>query len=68
MSDIDLTTVPPYPVYRLEVDAEGAVTLDGVPIATGEGAKAALSAFDHLIRSDDEEVVEESAEKHAMTA
>ncbi|WP_137772143.1 hypothetical protein, partial [Microbacterium sp. O] len=46
MSDIDLTTVPPYPVYRLEVDAEGAVTLDGVPIATGEGATDA--AIDHV--------------------
>jgi len=46
MSDIDLTTVPPYPVYCLEVDAEGAVTLDGVPIATGEGATDA--AIDHV--------------------
>lgn len=36
----------PYPVYRLEVDAEGAVTLDGVPIATGEGATDA--AIDHV--------------------
>jgi alkyl hydroperoxide reductase subunit F len=37
-------------------------------LCTGEGAKAALSAFDHLIRSDDDEVVEESAQKQAMTA
>jgi alkyl hydroperoxide reductase subunit F len=67
---------------EIEVDARGQTSLPGVfaagdvttvpfkqiIIATGEGAKAALSAFDHLIRSDDEEVVEESAEKHAMTA
>ncbi|MDQ0729101.1 hypothetical protein [Microbacterium sp. W4I20] len=46
MSDIDLTTVPPYPVYRLEVDAAGAVTLDGVPIAEGEGATE--EAIDHV--------------------
>jgi alkyl hydroperoxide reductase subunit F len=39
-----------------------------IVIAMGEGAKAALSAFDYLIRSDDDEVVEESADKHAMTA
>nr|WP_315401475.1 alkyl hydroperoxide reductase subunit F [uncultured Duganella sp.] len=67
---------------EIEVDARGQTSIPGVfaagdvttvpykqiIIATGEGAKAALSAFDHLIRSDDEEVVEESADKHAMTA
>ncbi|MYM32852.1 alkyl hydroperoxide reductase subunit F [Duganella sp. FT94W] len=67
---------------EIEVDARGQTSLPGVfaagdvttvpykqiIIATGEGAKAALSAFDHLIRSDDAEVVEESAEKHALTA
>src|SRR5476649_1795855 len=61
---------------EIEVDARGQTSLPGVfaagdvttvpykqiVIAVGEGAKAALSAFDHLIRSDDEEVVEESAE------
>ena len=30
MTDIDLTSVPPYPVYRLELDAHGAVNVDGV--------------------------------------
>ncbi|NVM77026.1 alkyl hydroperoxide reductase subunit F [Duganella sp. SG902] len=67
---------------EIEVDARGQTSVPGVfaagdvttvpykqiIIATGEGAKAALSAFDHLIRSDDTEVVEESADKHAMTA
>ncbi|WP_295996245.1 alkyl hydroperoxide reductase subunit F [Rugamonas sp.] len=67
---------------EIEVDARGQTSLPGVfaagdvttvpfkqiVIAVGEGAKAALSAFDHLIRSDDDEVVEESAEKMAMTA
>src|SRR5476649_758148 len=67
---------------EIEVDARGQTSVPGVfaagdvttvpfkqiIIATGEGAKAALSAFDHLIRSDDEDVVEESAEKQAMTA
>nr|WP_315251824.1 alkyl hydroperoxide reductase subunit F [uncultured Duganella sp.] len=67
---------------EIEVDARGQTSLPGVfaagdvttvpykqiIIATGEGAKAALSAFDHLIRSDDTEVVEESAEKQALTA
>jgi alkyl hydroperoxide reductase subunit F len=67
---------------EIEVDARGQTSLPGVfaagdvttvpykqiIIATGEGAKAALSAFDHLIRSDDDEVVTESAEKHALTA
>jgi len=67
---------------EIEVDARGQTSIPGVfaagdvttvpykqiIIATGDGAKAALSAFDHLIRSDDEEVVEESADKHAMTA
>jgi alkyl hydroperoxide reductase subunit F len=66
---------------EIEVDARGQTSIPGVfaagdvttvpykqiIIATGEGAKAALSAFDHLIRSDID-VVEESAEKHAMTA
>ncbi|MCU6500725.1 alkyl hydroperoxide reductase subunit F [Rugamonas sp. A1-17] len=67
---------------EIEVDARGQTSIPGVfaagdvttvpykqiIIATGEGAKAALSAFDHLIRSDDEEVVAESSEKQAMTA
>ncbi|MYM98122.1 alkyl hydroperoxide reductase subunit F [Duganella vulcania] len=67
---------------EIEVDARGQTSVPGVfaagdvttvpykqiIIATGEGAKAALSAFDHLIRSDDEEVVAESAEQQAMTA
>jgi len=67
---------------EIEVDARGQTSLPGVfaagdvttvpykqiIIATGEGAKAALSAFDHLIRSDDSEVVEESAAKVALTA
>lgn len=66
---------------EIDVDSRGQTSIPGifaagdvttVPykqiiIATGEGAKAALSAFDYLIRSDDE-VVEESAEKHALTA
>jgi len=67
---------------EIEVDARGQTSLPGVfaagdvttvpykqiIIATGEGAKAALSAFDHLIRSDDSEVVDESAAKVALTA
>ncbi|MGK5012868.1 alkyl hydroperoxide reductase subunit F [Janthinobacterium sp. MDB2-8] len=67
---------------EIEVDARGQTSIPGVfaagdvttvpykqiIIATGEGAKAALSAFDHLIRSDDEEVVEEAASKEALTA
>ena len=67
---------------EIEVDARGQTSVPGVfaagdvttvpykqiIIATGEGAKAALSAFDHLIRSDDEEVVDESAAKEALTA
>lgn len=67
---------------EIEVDARGQTSIPGVfaagdvttvpykqiIIATGEGAKAALSAFDHLIRSDDEEVVEEAATKEALTA
>ncbi|MGK5020978.1 alkyl hydroperoxide reductase subunit F [Janthinobacterium lividum] len=67
---------------EIEVDARGQTSIPGVfaagdvttvpfkqiIIATGEGAKAALSAFDHLIRSDDDEVVEESAAKEALTA
>ena len=52
------------PRGEIEVDARGATSLPGVfgagdcttvpykqiIIATGDGAKAALSAFDHLIR------------------
>ena len=67
---------------EIEVDARGQTSIPGVfaagdvttvpfkqiIIATGDGAKAALSAFDHLIRSDDEEAVTESAGKQAMTA
>jgi len=67
---------------EIEVDARGQTSIPGVfaagdvttvpfkqiIIATGEGAKAALSAFDFLIRSGDDEVVEESASKEAMTA
>ena len=67
---------------EIEVDARGQTSIPGVfaagdvttvpykqiIIATGEGAKAALSAFDHLIRSDDEDVVDESAAKEALTA
>jgi alkyl hydroperoxide reductase subunit F len=67
---------------EIEVDARGQTSLPGVfaagdvttvpykqiIIATGEGAKAALSAFDHLIRSDDTEAVEEAASKQALTA
>ena len=67
---------------EIEVDARGQTSIPGVfaagdvttvpfkqiIIATGDGAKAALSAFDHLIRSDDEEVVAESADKQALTA
>ncbi|CAN7628632.1 alkyl hydroperoxide reductase subunit F [Pseudoduganella sp. LjRoot289] len=55
---------------EIEVDARGATSIPGVfaagdvttvpfkqiIIATGEGAKASLSAFDYLIRSGDEEV------------
>ncbi|MYM26482.1 alkyl hydroperoxide reductase subunit F [Duganella sp. FT135W] len=67
---------------EIEVDARGQASLPGVfaagdvttvpykqiIIATGEGAKAALSAFDHLIRSDDTETVDEAASKQALTA
>ncbi|MET3130403.1 alkyl hydroperoxide reductase subunit F [Oxalobacteraceae bacterium GrIS 1.11] len=67
---------------EIEIDARGQTSIPGVfaagdvttvpykqiVIAVGEGAKAALSAFDHLIRSDDEEVVDESADKLALTA
>jgi alkyl hydroperoxide reductase subunit F len=56
---------------EIEVDARGQTSIPGVfaagdvttvpykqiIIATGEGAKAALSAFDHLIRSGDDEEV-----------
>ncbi len=47
MSDIDLDTVPAYPVYRLEVDTAGAVSVDGVTIATGDDATQA--AIDHVV-------------------
>ncbi|MDC8758052.1 alkyl hydroperoxide reductase subunit F [Janthinobacterium fluminis] len=67
---------------EIEVDARGQTSIPGVfaagdvttvpykqiVIAVGEGAKAALSAFDHLIRSDDEELVAEPAENLALTA
>ena len=67
---------------EIEVDARGQTSIPGVfaagdvttvpykqiIIATGEGAKAALSAFDHLIRSDDEDVVDAAASKEALTA
>ncbi|WP_317205073.1 alkyl hydroperoxide reductase subunit F [Janthinobacterium sp.] len=67
---------------EIEIDARGQTSIPGVfaagdvttvpykqiVIAVGEGAKAALSAFDHLIRSDDEEAVEESAEQVALAA
>ncbi len=67
---------------EIEVDARGQTSIPGVfaagdvttvpfkqiIIATGDGAKAALAAFDHLIRSDDEEVVAESAGQQALTA
>jgi len=67
---------------EIEVDARGQTSVPGVfaagdvttvpykqiIIATGEGAKAALSAFDHLIRSDDTEAVEEASSKQALTA
>ena len=66
---------------EIEVDVRGQTSLPGVfaagdvttvpfkqiVIAAGDGAKAALSAFDHLIRSDGE-VLEESAENVAVTA
>ncbi|GEC76691.1 hypothetical protein [Microbacterium maritypicum] len=58
MSDIDLTTVPPYPVYRLEVDAHGAVTLDGVPIAEGDGAtEEAIEHVAGILRADGHDAV-----------
>jgi alkyl hydroperoxide reductase subunit F len=57
---------------EIEVDARGQTSLPGVfaagdvttvpfkqiVIAVGEGAKAALSAFDHLIRHSEEEDAE----------
>jgi alkyl hydroperoxide reductase subunit F len=66
---------------EIEVDARGQTSVPGVfaagdvttvpykqiVIAVGEGAKAALSAFDHLIRSDDEETVT-PAEQVAVAA
>jgi alkyl hydroperoxide reductase subunit F len=53
---------------EIEIDSRGQTSVPGVfaagdvttvpykqiIIATGEGAKAALSAFDHLIRADDD--------------
>ncbi|MBV5325666.1 MAG: FAD-dependent oxidoreductase, partial [Rhodospirillaceae bacterium] len=56
---------------EIEIDSRGQTSVPGVfaagdvttvpykqiIIATGEGAKAALSAFDHLIRADDEPAV-----------
>ena len=47
MSDIDLTKVPAYPVYRLEVDDDGRVSVDGVTIASGDDATQA--AIDHVV-------------------
>jgi alkyl hydroperoxide reductase subunit F len=66
---------------EIEVDARGQTSVPGVfaagdvttvpfkqiVIAMGDGAKAALGAFDYLIRSS-VEVVEESAQKQALTA
>jgi len=65
---------------EIEIDPRGQTSVPGVfaagdvttvpykqiVIAVGEGAKAALSAFDHLIRSDDE--VEAEQEKIAAAA
>ena len=65
---------------EIEVDARGQTSVPGVfaagdvttvpfkqiVIAVGEGAKAALAAFDHLIRSDD--VAEETAAPVAIAA
>ncbi|SFM76027.1 alkyl hydroperoxide reductase subunit F [Rugamonas rubra] len=65
---------------EIEVDARGQTSVPGVfaagdvttvpfkqiVIAVGEGAKAALAAFDHLIRSDD--VAEEAAAPVAIAA
>jgi alkyl hydroperoxide reductase subunit F len=67
---------------EIEIDARGQTSVPGVfaagdvttvpykqiIIATGEGAKAALSAFDHLIRADDEVAVTEAAGQQALTA
>ncbi|MGV7208245.1 alkyl hydroperoxide reductase subunit F [Oxalobacteraceae bacterium A2-2] len=67
---------------EIEVDARGQTSVPGVfaagdvttvpykqiIIATGEGAKAALSAFDHLIRSGDEEAAEAPAAQAAVAA
>lgn len=58
MSDINLTEVPPYPVYRLEVDADGVVSLDGVPIADGEGAtEEAIEHVASILRGDGHDAV-----------
>ena len=68
---------------EIEIDARGQTSIPGVfaagdvttvpykqiVIAVGEGAKAALSAFDHLIRNSDTEVEEVVAAKaEAVTA
>lgn len=68
---------------EIEIDARGQTSVPGVfaagdattvpykqiVIAAGDGAKAALSAFDHLIRnSESEEEVEVQTEKVAATA
>jgi NADH-dependent peroxiredoxin subunit F len=67
---------------EIEVDARGQTSIPGVfaagdvttvpykqiIIATGEGAKAALSAFDHLIRSGDDEEVAAPAAAAAVAA
>jgi alkyl hydroperoxide reductase subunit F len=74
-------TVTLSPRGEIEVDARGQTSVPGVfaagdvttvpfkqiVIAMGEGAKAALGAFDHLIRSS-AAVVEESAAQQALTA
>lgn len=67
---------------EIEIDARGQTSIPGVfaagdvttvpykqiVIAVGEGAKAALSAFDHLIRNSDTEVEEVAAKAEAVTA
>ena len=67
---------------EIVVDARGQTSVPGVfaagdvttvpfkqiVIATGEGAKAALGAFDHLIRSSADDEVEVKAEAEAALA